>query len=74
MDLLDQLAKNEDLIVGMGDKIDIEERKFKKFYEKIISNNFTINETWKCIIRNKLVPHFILHDKIMKKIINFLNE
>lgn len=36
MDLLDQLAKNEDLIVGMGDIIDIQERKFKKFYEKII--------------------------------------
>lgn len=36
MDLLDQLAKNEDLIVGMGYKIDIEEKKFKKFYDKII--------------------------------------
>jgi hypothetical protein len=28
MDLLDQLAKNEDLIVGMGSLIGIEEREF----------------------------------------------
>lgn len=71
---MDLLAKEEDLILGSNSEDEIKKKKFNFFYNKIISENFTVNEIWKCIIRKRIVKNFIGHDNVIRKIIQFLYE